>query len=235
MHAYLNIATKVIREVSKVLLRGYDNLESTPEKRDQQIIKLREKLEAKIYTALLERYPRHEFAFPGLTIKNEAETVWHIDVLSGEANFRRGIPHFAMVITINEKNKPQHALVFDPILQEMFTVTKNASAQINNQRIRISSTQELEEAMIGSNFNFDHENLRRTGCPALLLAYVANGRLDGFVGRNLSYYDITAGSLMVKVCGGMFADFQGDTKHEETGELVAATPKLFKALLQITK
>ncbi len=232
MHAYLNKATKILRDASKILLRGYDNLESTPEKIDTQLHKLREKLEATVYTELLEAYPEHEFSFPGLTIKNQADIVWHIQVLSGEDNFRHGIPHFAMVVSIFDKNKIQHSLIFDPILQEIFTASRGANAQISRKRIRVSNTKEMDQAIIGSNINFNHTNLRQTGCAALQLAYVASGRLDGFVGKALSHCDLTAGSLLVKIAGGIFSDWQGDAKHEHTGELIASNPKLFKALLQ---
>lgn len=234
MHAYLNTATKVVRTISKVLVRGFDDLETNPQKLDEQVQRLREKLESKIYTDLLKTYPDHEFAFPGLVIKNHASIVWHINVLSGEENFRRGIPHFAIVMTICEKNKPQHALIFNPMLQELFTATKGNQVQLNNKRLRVTTIKELDEALVAANFNFARPQLYRTGCPALDLAYVAAGRFDGFVGKDVNNNDMTAGTLMVKVAGGLFGDWQGDTKQEETGELIAANAKLFKELLRAT-
>lgn len=234
MHAYLNTATKLVRNLSKPLLRCFDNLETKPAKQEEQIKQLREALESKIYTELLKIYPDHEFAFPGLLIKNDRDIVWHINVLSGENNFRHRIPHFATVITIYEKQKPQHALIFDPILQELFTATKGAQTSLNNTALRVSTIKELETALIGTNFNFTQvENLRRTGCPALELAYVAAGRLDAFVGKEVNNHDINAGTLLIKVAGGLFGDWRGDNKQEENGELIAANPKLFKELIQL--
>ncbi|MBX9705044.1 MAG: inositol monophosphatase, partial [Gammaproteobacteria bacterium] len=200
---------------------------------DDHMRKVREQAESKIYTELQKAYPKHEFAFPGLVVKHTADTIWQIDVLSGEANFRHGVPHFAITIAIRENKKVQHCLVYNPLLQELFTATRGEQTNINNKRVRVSTTKTLENALLATNYNLAHAPVRQTGCPALELAYVAAGRYDGFIGKDLTVYEIAAGSLLVKTAGGLFGDFMGDTKCEETGELVAGNTKLFKELLQI--
>lgn len=116
----------------------------------------------------------------------------------------------------------------------MFTATKSENAQLNRKNIRVSNTTEAAEAIIGSNFNFNHPQLRQTGCSALQLAYVACGRLEGFVGKHLSSDDLAVGSLLVKSAGGLVSDWQGDQKTEETGNIIATNKKLFKELLKKT-
>lgn len=233
MHAYLNTATKVVRTISKILLRGFDNLESDPRKLDDHMRKVREQAESKMYAELQKAYPKHEFSFPGLVIKHSADTIWQIDVLSGETNFRHGIPHFAITIAIRENKKVQHSLIYNPLLQELFTATRGEQTNLNDKRMRVSTIKTLENALIATNYNLAHAPVRNTGCPALELAYVAAGRYDGFIGKDLTVYEIAASSLLVKTAGGLFGDFMGDTKCEETGELVAGNSKLFKELLQI--
>jgi myo-inositol-1(or 4)-monophosphatase len=233
MHAFLNKATAVLRDNGKLILRNYDNLESTIEKASVQTQKLREKLEAKIETELFEFYPKHKFIFSdAITTDNEAEITWHIDVLNGQENFQRGIPHFAMTITIFEKHKPQHAVIYDPLLQECFTATNGQHTQLARKRIRVTNIKELDQALIASNINLDFKPSQQTGCTALQLAYVAAGRLDAFIGTKLSYCELTAGSLLIKVAGGLFSDWQGDNKIEQTGQLIATNKYLLKPLLQ---
>lgn len=235
MHAFINKATAVLRDNGKLLLRTYDNLESDTDKAVTQTQKLREKLEAKIHTELSNIYPKHEFTFPDLTIKNDAEIVWHIDVLNGQANFQRGIPQFAMVITICEKQKPQHAIVYDPILHECFTATKGQHAKLGQKRIRVANSKEHEHALVSSNTTLNFNVTHKTGCNALQAAYVAAGRIDAFIGDNLSYCELSAASLLVKVAGGLFCDWQGDNKTEETGQLIVTNKYLLKPLLQQLK
>jgi myo-inositol-1(or 4)-monophosphatase len=75
--------------------------------------------------------------------------------------------------------------------------------------------------------------VRRIGSAALDLAYVAAGRFDGFWEMNLKPWDIAAGSLLVTEAGGLVSDFKGGANYLESGNIVCATPKLFKPLLQI--
>jgi myo-inositol-1(or 4)-monophosphatase len=74
--------------------------------------------------------------------------------------------------------------------------------------------------------------IRRPGAAALDLAYVAAGRFDGFWEMNLKPWDMAAGLLLVKEAGGMMSDFKGGNQMLESGNLVCATPKVFKGLLQ---
>ena len=75
-------------------------------------------------------------------------------------------------------------------------------------------------------------NVRRTGSVALDLAYVASGRLDGFFETGLKSWDIAAGSLLVQEAGGLVSDRHGKDDFVNRGDIVAATPKIFKSLLQ---
>jgi len=63
---------------------------------------------------------------------------------------------------------------------------------------------------------------------------VAAGRLDGFIGQQVSNFELAAGALLIKVAGGLYGDFSGDNNCEENGEIIASQPKLFKNLLTLT-
>lgn len=77
--------------------------------------------------------------------------------------------------------------------------------------------------------------VRRPGAAALDLAYVACGRYDAFWEMGLSRWDMAAGALMIKESGGLVANFSGEDQYLETGEVIAATPKVFPQLLKIVQ
>lgn len=77
--------------------------------------------------------------------------------------------------------------------------------------------------------------IRRAGSAALDLAYVAAGRLDGFWEGGLGAWDLAAGAILVQEAGGLISDNQGGENYLTTGDIVAGTPKVFKALLQAIK
>ena len=74
--------------------------------------------------------------------------------------------------------------------------------------------------------------MRRAGSATLDLAYVAAGRLDGFWEMGLSQWDMAAGALLIQEAGGLVGDFNGGHQFLETGNIVAGSPKIFKAVVQ---
>tara|TARA_B100001939_G_C16428116_1_gene399452 strand:- start:106 stop:522 length:417 start_codon:yes stop_codon:yes gene_type:complete len=107
------------------------------------------------------------------------------------------------------KNEIISGLIFDPIKNEMFFSEKNKGAYLNNQRLRVSNKNLIEDCLFSSNHEgvkFSNLNMRCSGCAALDLAYVASGRLDGFFHNNINIWDIAAGALMVEEAGGEVND-----------------------------
>ena len=114
----------------------------------------------------------------------------------------------------------------------------------------MSSRHKLEGALLGTGFPFRDgqeidtflesfrqlhpkvAGIRRAGSAALDLAYVAAGRLDGFWEFNLKPWDIAAGALLVQEAGGINSELLGGTDYLESGNIIAANPKMMKAMLQ---
>tara|TARA_B100001250_G_C19523138_1_gene666879 strand:+ start:59 stop:769 length:711 start_codon:yes stop_codon:yes gene_type:complete len=144
------------------------------------------------------------------SIKNkDKNNIWVIDPIDGTTNFLHGIPHFAISIALKSKEEILSGLIFDPIKDEMFYAEKDKGAFLNNQRLRVSKKNSLDECLFSSNHEgvkFSDLNMRYSGCAALDLAYVASGRLDGFFHNKINLWDIAAGVLMVKEAGGIVND-----------------------------
>ena len=135
----------------------------------------------------------------------DKDNIWIIDPIDGTTNFLHGIPHFSISIALNSYDEIISGLLVDPIKNEMFFAEKNSGAFFNNQRIRVSKKNNLDECLFGTNrrgINKTDLNCRISGSAALDLAYVGAGRLDGFFQNNLNLWDIAAGILIVKEAGG---------------------------------
>jgi myo-inositol-1(or 4)-monophosphatase len=141
------------------------------------------------------------------SIKNkDKDNIWIIDPIDGTTNFLHGIPHFAICIALKSKDELISGLIFDPIKDEMFFAEKDKGAYLNNQRLRVSKKNSLDDCLFSSNHEgvkFSNLNMRYSGCAALDLAYVASGRLDGFFHNKINLWDIAAGTLLIKEAGGI--------------------------------
>ena len=109
------------------------------------------------------------------------------------------------VSELKTKNEIVSGLIFDPIKDEMFYAEKNNGAFFNNQRIRVSKKNNIQECLfaVGKIKNELDLICRRSGCAALDMAYVASGRYDGYFQKNLNLWDIAAGIILIKEAGGI--------------------------------
>ena len=139
----------------------------------------------------------------------DKDNIWIIDPIDGTTNFLHGIPHFAICIALESKKEIISGLIYDPIKDEMFYAEKNKGAYLNNQRLRVSNKNLIDECLFSSNHEgvkFSNLNMRYSGCAALDLAYVASGRLDGFFHNKINIWDVASGALLVKEAGGIVND-----------------------------
>jgi myo-inositol-1(or 4)-monophosphatase len=173
---------------------------------------------------------------------------WIVDPIDGTANFVHGFPYYAVSIALTHAGEVTHAVVLDPVHDELFTAIKDKGAQQNGTPIRTSTCVRLNNALIGTVFPTRSSpkmgaylpvfnalltqcaGIRRAGACALDLAYVASGRLDGFWVMSLKPWDVAAGSLIVKEAGGRVGDFAGGADFLRTNEVIAAAPGVFNEL-----
>ena len=142
----------------------------------------------------------------GSEINKDKDNTWIIDPIDGTINFLHGIPHFAISIALKKNDEIISGLIFDPIKNEMFYAEKDCGAFFNNQRIRVSKKNHINECLFVTGGEQKKEiNLpyRKTGCAALDMAYVASGRYDGYFQKNLNLWDIAAGIILIKEAGGV--------------------------------
>ena len=255
MHPMLNIATQAARNAARIIVRFIDRLDIiniNEKSRNYFVTAIDELSEQEIIHTIHKAYPNHSILAEETGFqKYQSDFMWIIDPLDGTINFIHGFPQFSISIALKHREVLEIGLVYDPLRQELFTAVRGGGAQLNNRKIRVSSCQKLNRALIGTDFSFKTQELlltycqtfetifsqtssvRHTGASALDLAYVAAGRLDGFWERALQPWNIAAGILLIIEAGGIVSDFQGEKNYMENGNIIAGNPRIHKSLLEI--
>ncbi len=260
MEPMLNMALRAARKGAEVLekaIQHRDVIKIEEKSKNDYVTEVDRAVEKEIIYHLRKAYPDHAFhgEESGFTEGKNPDYEWIIDPIDGTTNFINGIPHYGISIACLYKGKIEHGVILDPIKREEFTATRGKGAALNGRRIRVSERKGLSGALIATGIPFngktmDHlssylksmedilqqqsAGIRRMGAASLDLAYVAAGRYDGFWEMKLQPWDIAAGILLVKEAGGFVSDFQGGNSMMETGNIVCAPGKVFKALVSIT-
>lgn len=257
MNPMLNTAISAARAAGNIILRHMDKIDRlTIEVKAQNdfVSQVDRQAEEQVIYHLHKAYPDHAIlAEESGDNDANSEYKWIIDPLDGTTNFLHGFPQFAVSIALQHKNRLEVAVVYDPVKNELFTASRGNGALLNDRRIRTTAQKGLSGALIGTGFPFKHPQhldtylntfkaihpetagIRRAGSAALDLAYVAAGRLDGFWELGLNSWDMAAGVLLVREAGGIVTDFSGNGNYLETGNVVAAAPKVYGDLFGTIK
>jgi myo-inositol-1(or 4)-monophosphatase len=256
MDPMLNIAVRAARAAGDIIIRSLDRVDLltiTPKGRNDFVTEVDRQAESEIINILHKAYPHHAFLGEesGSQGAAQAEYVWVIDPLDGTTNFLHGFPHVCVSIGLLYRGRPEKAVIYDPLKQELFTGSRGGGAMLNNRRIRVTKLTGLKGALLGTGFPFrdqthvdaylamfremmkDTAGIRRAGSAALDLAYVAAGRLDGFWELGLKKWDITAGIVLIQEAGGIVTDLQGREGYLESGNILTANPRLHQVMREV--
>ena len=254
MHPMLNIAVRAARRAGSIINRASLNggaLNVRAKRVNDFVTQVDQAAEEAIIEIVRKAHPDHGFlAEESGKTPGEAEYVWIIDPLDGTTNFIHGFPQYCVSIAVEHRGALAHGVVYDPVKNELFTASKGRGAFLNDRRIRVSKCTRLKESLVGTGFPFKElsrldlytgqlrnliqgsAGVRRAGAAALDLAYVACGRLDAFWEMGLSPWDMAAGALLIQEAGGLVGDFSGEARYLQSGDMSAATPKVFPQLLE---
>lgn len=173
---------------------------------------------------------------------------WVIDPLDGTTNFAQGIPFFCISVALTYKNDPLFGAIYNPLLQEYFSAIKGEGAFLNGKKIQVSSTSEYDKSIVifatpyvkNKEFfkainHLEQEvyTSRTFGSAALDQAYCAAGRADAVIFKNLSWWDVAAGMLLLKESGAMVCDFQKNPITPEYKTFIASNFQLIDKLIQL--
>tara|TARA_B100000287_G_scaffold270418_1_gene254590 strand:+ start:28 stop:768 length:741 start_codon:yes stop_codon:yes gene_type:complete len=212
--ANLNIMIKASEKASKILIRDFGEIEKlqVSKKGPKDFVTNSDlKTEKIIIDELKKARPHYSILSEesGYSENKDLKNTWVIDPIDGTVNFLHGIPHFAISIALKTNNEIVSGLIYDPIKDEMFFAEKDNGAYFNNHRIRVSKRNDLNECLFVTGEKMKNEPdipLRKSGCAALDMAYIASGRYDGYFQGRLNLWDIAAGIILIKEAGGIIND-----------------------------
>jgi myo-inositol-1(or 4)-monophosphatase len=179
----------------------------------------------------------------------EAPPTWIVDPLDGTTNYVHDCPFYCVSIGLQVAGEMVAGVVFEPSRQEMFWAGKGQGAWLGGQRLRTSSIDRLEQALLSTGFPPDlrgqermlewwrhfsvrAQSLRRTGSTALNLAYLAAGRFDGYWAFDNHVWDVAGAAVLLREAGGMITNVDGSEYDPYTPDALASNGPLHPVLLE---
>lgn len=253
LHPVVNIAVRAARSAGRILLHNFERVDAisvTNKGNNDFVSEVDRNAEQAIIRELRSKYPDHAILAEESGAQGTSNYRWIIDPLDGTTNYLHGFPHFSVSIALMVRDRLEHAVVYDPLREELFTATRGEGALLNDRRLRVSHRPSLEGALLSTGIPFrEHGHLdaylgmfkalisetagiRRPGSAALDFAYVAAGRVDGFWELGLSPWDMAAGALLVQEAGGVVSDLAGGDRYLDTGNVVSGALRVHQAMLK---
>ena len=250
----INLITRACMKASRSLIRDYgeiENLQVSSKGPGDFVTSADKRTEKILINELQKAQPDYGIITEeaGIINKDNNKNRWIIDPIDGTMNFLNGIPHFAISIGYEENGEIKSGVIFDPIKNEMFCAEKGNGAYLNNKRLRVSNKKKLDQSLIvsGGPKHMSKKKdqifsefikiskkvfapIRKCGSAALDMAYVASGRFDGYWQRELNYWDIAAGIIIVKEAGGFIDFFEEDTVIPLKKNVLATNSNIHKEL-----
>ena len=256
--ANINVMVKACRKAAKTLIRDFGEIEKLQvslKGPGDFVTNSDKKVEKILIEELQKARPNYSILSEEIgEINNDESFRWIIDPIDGTANFLHGVPHFAISIGLEHDKEIICGIIYDPIKDELFNAEKGNGSYLNNQRLRVSARSKLQDCIIftgGPKLEAEDRALslkeydkfssevfipiRKMGSASLDLAYVAAGRCDGFWQRNLKYWDIAAGIILVREAGGFVTDFSGKNEYIENKTVLATNSLISKEMIEVLK
>ena len=254
--ANINVMVKACRKVAKILIRDFgeiENLQVSLKGPGNFVTASDLKVEKILVEELQKARPTYSILSEEVgQINNDESFKWIIDPIDGTSNFLHGIPHFAISIGLEHDKEIICGIIYDPIKDEIFTAEKGNGAYLNNKRMRVSARSKLKDCIIctGGHKRDSKDRelaleeykkfsskvfipIRKFGSASLDMAYVAAGRCDGYWQRDLSYWDIAAGIILVKESGGFVTDFNGENLYIQNKTILVTNSKINKEMIEV--
>lgn len=186
-----------------------------------------------IVAAIQQAFPTHSITSEDLpSIDNNSPYRWYNDIPDGSFNYQRGRKDYGVMVGLAHKETPLVSVIFLPAYDELFVAVRGQGATRNGERITVSETNTLMEALIffGDFAKDDHGSsnderlsdmeklassvgrIRMVGSAAVDFADIACGRADGLIVRNVPAWDTVCGELLIQEAQGV-----SDTYQDQAG------------------
>ncbi|MDX2382995.1 inositol monophosphatase [Sinorhizobium medicae] len=244
LHGRAELCRDVIRSAGALVLRGFlgNGRRSVSMKGPQDFLtEVDAASEAHIRCALAAHFPEDSF-FGEEGGGAISERAWVVDPIDGTANYARGIPHFCISIAFVQRGSTEIAAIYNPAQDELYFARRGQGATRNGVPIHVAQTARFDAASLEMGWSMRvpntaylgvmeallgmGANVRRAGSGALALAYVADGRSDGYIELHMNSWDCLAGLLLVSEAGGVVCPYLEIGSLDAGGPALAVAPAL---------
>tara|TARA_Y100000816_G_scaffold180016_1_gene130237 strand:- start:204 stop:1004 length:801 start_codon:yes stop_codon:yes gene_type:complete len=249
----INLIMKACMKASRYLIRDFGEIENlqVSKKAPGDFVSSADKRTEKILIDELHKaHPDYGIITEEKGYINESnkKNRWVIDPIDGTMNFLNGIPQFAISVGYEEDQEIKCGIIFNPVANELFCAEKGNGAFLNNSRIRVSNKKRIKDSLLVTggprqtskikdkifseyiNVSENVSNVRKFGSAALDMAYVASGRFDGYWQREINYWDVAAGVIIVKEAGGYVDFFEKDNSFPLKRNIIATNSNIHEEL-----
>ncbi|RVD48762.1 MAG: inositol monophosphatase [Mesorhizobium sp.] len=250
LDARMRFAIDLARRAGELGLRYFRDLDSlTIESKGHQdlVSQADREVELFIRAAIAADYPRDGIVGEEhASVAGSTDHVWVIDPIDGTANFVRGIPAWCVVIACARDGETIVGVIHEPSTGETFHGRLGGGAFVNGRPMKASTATGLEEGSVGTGFSnrAEAENIAvlikkilaeggvffRNASGALMLAYVASGRLLGYVEEHMNAWDCVAGMLLIEEAGGTVLKADPKTVLQSGTQVITGGKGVFSKL-----
>jgi len=253
---YLNVAVLAAKKAGKIINsnRGkFTDLNKVKYKGERDIVtKVDFEAEKIIKETILKKFPSHEILAEETPRGYQlADYLWVVDPLDGTVNFSHDYPNFCVSIALKQQEQTIVGVIFNPVLNELFTSVKGKGAYLNGKKISVSKNSELIRVLLNTGFSYNRgekmeftldvvrrmlykiKDIRRSGSAALDLACVACGRVDSYLEYNLKPWDLCAGALLVEEAGGKATHPEGKPLDALPTDCFASNGLIHEKMLEL--
>ena len=249
----INEFINIVKEAGEIFKEGFYKGVSVSHKGTKDLVT---EYDIKVEKFLIERFSKFDYTIIAEeTLQEKFENSIIIDPIDGTTNFAHKLPFTAISVGIYEKKLPKYAIVYNPVLDELFYAIKGEGAFKNGKKISVSKEDDFQQALISTGFPYSSaeneedlkwvitklkhilprcQDIRRFGSASLDLCYVAEGKFEGFYEINLKPWDVSAGILIVHEAGGIVSNEYGNTYNMfEDKCIVASNGYIHKEFIEI--
>lgn len=249
-------AQDIAREAGALALRYFNTrAELTIEAKanPQDVVSMADReVETLINNRILERFPED-----GLMGEEHAPRstrsgyTWIIDPIDGTSPFVMGMPDWCVSIAVHDGTRPVASAIYAPRVDDLYHGVHGGGAWLNGHKITVDSERTVQSGLtgMGANYRIPRSYIStfadrlleaggmfyRNGSGALMIAYVAAGRLVGYFEPHINAWDCMAAILLVEEAGGWVAPFCADGDLSRGDAIIAAAPGAEKQLVHMTR
>lgn len=247
---------KIIKKAGKILKKGYHSNKEVTFKANKDLVT---KFDVAVENYLKKKFTKKFKEFNIIAEESDNANVEFnnsiiIDPIDGTTNFVNGVPHTAISVGVYKDKKPYLAIVYNPILDELYEAKIGKGAYLNGKELKVSVEADLQKALLATGFPYTSgsseddlndvikkiknilpvcQDLRRLGSASIDLCLVARGTFEGYYEMNLKPWDVSAGVLILSEAGGKITNINGEEYNLfEDKYIVATNGKIHEELIK---